>query len=387
MKHARAVPTLRACFAKNCMADSTTPHPAGALAPVLPSSHTLKLPLSFVQAATRLVLDQVEDPQHSGPWDYSTGLVFVTAHSDTTEMRFDLRFSESGACRRFQTTDGPLVKPRACAIHLNGVARLRGVPINEDETRLTIIPFTDRPQTQIQWEGQELWYVSPAKFDDQWFNWRANVFEHVVNLILAPLKNAERVLDPFFTPKKNQIKFDKFPFDEFESLLRAKITNIRPEGSARLTFTRPSLIGLATAHATVSKRDTTSSLSVAASLNQRSTIDPDTQELFCEAERRAMLEWIYNAIKDEYPEQAQEMVDEDKKVNESTAGAKPTFPAETADQKKRRGGPDPTPEEKIMEIIKGWLAVRGKEPKHSYCSRVATAESTLSKWMRDRNIR
>jgi hypothetical protein len=58
----------------------------------------------------------------------------------------------------------------------------------------------------------------------------------------------------------------------------------------------------------------------------------------------------------------------------------------TAKQKKRRGGPIPTPEEDIRRIIDKWLKVKGTMPQEVFCKNNSISVSTLTKWMREREI-
>ena len=48
-----------------------------------------------------------------------------------------------------------------------------------------------------------------------------------------------------------------------------------------------------------------------------------------------------------------------------------------------RGGPKPTPIEKRLEIVKGWLEVEGEEIKEVYAQRQGCSTRTLTRWEKD----
>ena len=54
----------------------------------------------------------------------------------------------------------------------------------------------------------------------------------------------------------------------------------------------------------------------------------------------------------------------------------------TKKQEKRGGGPLGTDEEKRVEICKGWLEVKGRNPKRVYCQLHGVSVSTLDRWVR-----
>ncbi len=49
----------------------------------------------------------------------------------------------------------------------------------------------------------------------------------------------------------------------------------------------------------------------------------------------------------------------------------------------KRGGPAGTPEDQKMEIVKGWLEVRGRMNQEVYAHSRGVASSTLRRWMRE----
>ncbi len=49
----------------------------------------------------------------------------------------------------------------------------------------------------------------------------------------------------------------------------------------------------------------------------------------------------------------------------------------------KRGGPAGTPEDQKMEIVKGWLEVRGRMNQEVYARSRGVASSTLRRWMQE----
>jgi hypothetical protein len=49
----------------------------------------------------------------------------------------------------------------------------------------------------------------------------------------------------------------------------------------------------------------------------------------------------------------------------------------------RRRGPPPTPEERKLEIVTGWVGATTDETQESYCNRVGIGVSTLRSWIHE----
>jgi len=52
-------------------------------------------------------------------------------------------------------------------------------------------------------------------------------------------------------------------------------------------------------------------------------------------------------------------------------------------EKSKRGGPIATPEDQKLEIVRGWLEVKGKMRQEDYAATRGVSVSTLRRWERE----
>lgn len=213
--------------------------------------------------------------------------------------------------------------------------------------------------------------------------WHNRCYDHIlINFVYPQIREFESA---FITPDAPNERTAYIPFDELTAFLQAS-------DKYTITLMPPALLKAETFYvvANVFKRGNYCKLALSDNRRPVTMSGEYAQEFrqLHELTYNVHVAEFYNTITNEWP---QAFDAPDLRPTLAQPQPPPTTPADDVaiaikEQKKRRGGPIPTPEDNIQRIIDEWQKVKGTIPQELFCAQKAIGVSTLTKWMRDRGI-
>lgn len=270
--------------------------------PSKPEHSFTNLSPSLACAIVRLVLYSI-DTQGSthNTMALTTGTKSSPADGGT---RFIFCLHEGTARRAFFRDRNLSAEPKAFPSDDTGTAFIFVGSSEAQGSYIELQPFTNKPIMRARIEGRTDGAMRPATTEETriWHNWRHEVWSDIVNKVIAALDDTQRILDPFFTPKKNQIIPPEADFAVLVDLLtHLPSTQIDSHKVAdmRATFYKRAALFPVTVIATLFKRNPVQLVIEATPTHQG--IEPNILAQFCEIEKRRMARLIADVVAKEWP--------------------------------------------------------------------------------------